>query len=210
MKKIAQGAEAKLYLTDSKIIKDRFEKGYRIKEIDQKLRKSRTKSEAKIFGKLADINFPSPKLINTDKKQKITMEYIKGPKVRDILEEKDYKKLSLEIGKKIAILHNNNIIHGDLTTSNMIFSKEIYFIDFGLSYFSHKIEDKAVDLHLLKQALESKHYKIWEKCFKAAIKAYKKESKQAKEVLTRLETVEKRGRYKGKRKKSIKLIQLFN
>jgi Kae1-associated kinase Bud32 len=200
MKKIAQGAEAKLYLTDSKIIKDRFEKDYRIKEIDKKLRKSRTKSEAKIFGKLADINFPSPKLINTDKKQKITMEYIKGPKVRDILEEKDYKKLSTEIGKKIAILHNNNIIHGDLTTSNMILSKEIYFIDFGLSYFSHKIEDRAVDLHLLKQALESKHYKIWEKCFKAAIKAYKKESKQAKEVLTRLETVEKRGRYKGKRK----------
>ena len=200
MKKIAQGAEAKLYLTDSKIIKDRFEKDYRIKEIDKKLRKSRTKSEAKIFGKLADINFPSPKLINTDKKQKITMEYIKGPKVRDILEEKDYKKLSTEIGKKIAILHNNNIIHGDLTTSNMILSKEIYFIDFGLSYFSHKIEDRAVDLHLLKQALESKHYKIWEKCFKAAIKAYKKESKQAKEVLKRLETVEKRGRYKGKRK----------
>tara|TARA_Y100000310_G_scaffold280679_1_gene300578 strand:+ start:217 stop:819 length:603 start_codon:yes stop_codon:yes gene_type:complete len=200
MKKIAQGAEAKLYLTDSKIIKDRFKKGYRIKEIDQKLRKSRTKSEAKIFGKLADINFPSPKLIKTDNKQKITMEYIKGPKVRDILEDKDYKKLSEEVGKKIAILHNNNIIHGDLTTSNMILNKEVYFIDFGLSYFSHKIEDRAVDLHLLKQALESKHYKIWEKCFKAAIKAYKKESKQAKEVLTRLETVEKRGRYKGKRK----------
>ena len=200
MKKIAQGAEAKLYLTDSKIIKDRFEKGYRIKEIDQKLRKSRTKSEAKIFGKLTDINFPSPKLIETDKKQKIIMEYIKGPKIRDILEKKDYKKLSEEIGKKIAILHNNNIIHGDLTTSNMLFSKEIYFIDFGLSYFSHKIEDKAVDLHLLKQALESKHYKIWEECFKEAIKGYKKESKEAKEVLTRLETVENRGRYKGKRK----------
>jgi len=224
MKKIAQGAEAKLYLTDSKIIKDRFEKGYRIKEIDNKLRKSRTKSEAKIFDKLTTINFPSPKLIETDKKQKIVMEYIKGPKVRDILEglssykgktnlekrrgansesfdKKDYKKLSQEIGKKIAILHNNNIIHGDLTTSNMLFSKEIYFIDFGLSYFSHKIEDKAVDLHLLKQALESKHYKIWETCFKEALKGYKKESKDVIEVLTRLETVENRGRYKGKRKK---------
>ena len=82
----------------------------------------------------------------------------------------------------------------------MILGKEIYFIDFGLSYFSHKIEDKAVDLHLLKQALESKHYKVWEKCFKAALKAYKKESEDTKEVLKRLETVEKRGRYKSKRK----------
>ena len=200
MKKIAQGAEAKLYLTDSKIIKDRFQKEYRIKEIDKRLRKSRTKREAKIFTKLAQINFPSPKLIESDDKEKIVMEFIKGPKVRDILEEKNYKKLSEEIGKKLAILHNNNIIHGDLTTSNMILSKEIYFIDFGLSYFSHKIEDKAVDLHLLKQALESKHYKVWEDCFKSALKGYKKESKDVKEVLKRLETVEKRGRYKSKRK----------
>jgi len=199
MKKIAQGAEAKLYLVDNKIIKDRFEKDYRIKEIDKRLRKSRTKREAKIFNKLEAINFPSPKLIKTDDIDKITMEFIKGPKVRDILEEKNYTKLSEEIGKKLAILHNNNLIHGDLTTSNMILAKEIYFIDFGLSYFSHKIEDKAVDLHLLKQALESKHYKVWEKCFDAAIKAYKKESKDSSEVFKRLETVEKRGRYKSKR-----------
>ena len=194
-----QGAEAKLYLKDNKIIKDRFKKEYRIEQIDSKLRKSRTKREAKIFDKLSTINFPSPKLIVTDKKEKIVMEFIKGPKVRDILEEKDYKKLSEEIGKKIAILHNNDIIHGDLTTSNMILSKEIYFIDFGLSYFSHKIEDKAVDLHLLKQALESKHYKVWEKCFDSAVKGYKKECKDSSEVFKRLETVEKRGRYKGKK-----------
>jgi len=220
MKKIAQGAEAKIYSTDDKIIKDRFKKEYRIPEIDRRLRKSRTKRESKIFDKLEAINFPAPKLIETDKKErlfsrlgktnleerrkpfdKITMEYIKGPKVRDILEEKDYKQLSEEIGKKLAILHNNNLIHGDLTTSNMIYhEKGIYFIDFGLSYFSHKIEDKAVDLHLLKQALESKHYKIWETCFKHALEAYKKESQHAKEVLKRLETVEGRGRYKSKRK----------
>ncbi len=200
MKQIAQGAEAKLYLTDNKIVKDRIRKDYRIEEIDKKLRKSRTKREAKIISKLKEINFPAPKLIESDNKEKIVMEYIKGPKVRDILEEKDYKKLSEEIGKKIAIMHNHNLIHGDLTTSNMILGKEIYFIDFGLSYFSHKIEDKAVDLHLLKQALESKHYKVWEKCFKAAIKAYKKESNHTKEIFKRLEIVEKRGRYKHKKK----------
>lgn len=202
MKKIAQGAEAKLYLTDNKIIKDRFKKDYRLKEIDVRLRKSRTKKEAKIFDKLSMLNFPAPKLIETDEKEKIIMEFIKGPKLRDVLEEKDYKSLSEEIGKKIAILHNNNIIHGDLTTSNMILSKKIYLIDFGLSFFSHKIEDKAVDLHLLKQALESKHFKIWEDCFKAALKGYEKEATDAKEVLKRLEKVEQRGRYKGKRKVS--------
>ena len=200
MKKIAQGAEAKLFLVDGKIVKDRFKKEYRIEEIDKKLRKSRTKREAKIIGKLSAIKFPAPKLVESDDKEKIIMEYIDGPKVRDVLEEKDYKKLSSEIGKKIAILHNNGIIHGDLTTSNMIFANEVYFIDFGLSFFSEKIEDKAVDLHLLKQALESKHYKVWEKCFDAAIKGYKKECKDSSLVLKRLERVEGRGRYKGKRK----------
>ena len=87
MKKIAQGAEAKLYLTDSKIIKYRFKKEYRIKEIDSRLRKSRTKREAKIFDKLSAIGFPAPKLIESDGKEKISMEFIKGPKVRDILEK---------------------------------------------------------------------------------------------------------------------------
>ncbi len=199
-KKIAQGAEAKLFLVDNKIVKDRFRKDYRIKEIDERLRKSRTKREAKIFSKLSAIGFPSPKLIESDDKEKIIMEFIKGPKVRDILEEKDYVKLCSEIGRKVAVLHNNGIIHGDLTTSNMIFSNEVYFIDFGLSFFSDKVEDKAVDLHLLKQALESKHYKVWEKCFDAAIKGYKKECKDSSLVFKRLENVEGRGRYKGKRK----------
>ncbi len=215
MKKISQGAEAIIYL-DKDIIKDRIRKNYRIKEIDEPLRKFRTKREAKILEKLALINFPSPKLIRLDK-YKIVMKEIKGKKIRDVLEKKDFLKLSKEIGKKIAILHNNNIIHGDLTTSNMILENEIFFIDagkskisgiskknkvffidFGLSYFSHKTEDRAVDLHLLKQALESKHYKVWDKCFKSALQSYKSNADNSKETLQRLEQVEGRGRYKGK------------
>ena len=202
MKKlIAQGAEAKLFLEKNRIIKDRIKKDYRIKQIDERLRKSRTRREAKILDKLQILSFPGPKLIDCDNKETIIMENIKGKMIRDILEKKDYIKLSKEIGKKIAVLHNNHIIHGDLTTSNMILNKEIFFIDFGLSFFSHKVEDKAVDLHLLKQALESKHYTICDKCFNSAIKAYEKESKQGKDVLKRLEEVEKRGRYKKKYKK---------
>ena len=81
----------------------------------------------------------------------------------------------------------------------MILDKEVYFIDFGLSFFSQKAEDKAVDLHLLKEALESKHCKIWEDCFKSAISAYKKAANSGNETLKRLEIVEKRGRYRAKK-----------
>lgn len=201
---IAQGAEAKLYLEDGEIIKDRIKKDYRIKEIDDRLRKFRTRREAKVISKLHAIDFPGPKLIDCDEKEIISMEYIDGPKLRDILDTSNYARISEEVGKKVAIMHNNHMIHGDLTTSNMIFRDEVYFIDFGLSFFSHKIEDKAVDLHLLKQALESKHYKIWEKCFKAVIHGYKKEAKDAEHILERLKQVEGRGRYKQKKKREKK------
>ncbi|MAG08250.1 Kae1-associated kinase Bud32 [Candidatus Woesearchaeota archaeon] len=195
---IAQGAEAKLFLDDN-IIKQRIKKSYRIKEIDDKLRKRRTRREAKVIQKLNIIGLPCPKLIKTDEKERLEIEFIDGDIIRDILEKNDYKQLCIEIGKQIAVMHDNTIIHGDLTTSNMILKEKIYFIDFGLSFFSHRIEDKAVDLHLLKQALESKHYKIWESCFEHVLKGYK-ESKDYDDVLKKLETVEKRGRYKRKAK----------
>jgi len=198
-KLIAQGAESKLYLDKNTVIKDRFRKKYRIKQLDEKLRKFRTKREAKVLLMLEKIKFPAPKLIFNDEKQLLKIEYIKGKLLKNILEKSNYIKLSEEIGVKVAILHNNNIIHGDLTTSNMILNKNIFFIDFGLSYYSNRSEDKAVDLHLLRQALESKHYKIWEKCFKAILKNYKKYANNSDEILNRLIVVEGRGRYKGKK-----------
>jgi Kae1-associated kinase Bud32 len=199
MKLIAQGAEARLFEKEGTIIKERFCKSYRIEEIDFKLRGSRTRREAKVITRLQQADFPCPPLIECDEEEKIIMQKIDGQKVRDILEKSDYVSLSNEIGEKIAKMHNLTIIHGDLTTSNMIFSssrKEIFFIDFGLSFFSHKIEDKAVDLHLLKQALESKHYTIWEDCFKTVLSAYTSVVQEGELILKRLEDVEKRGRYK--------------
>ena len=74
-------------------------------------------------------------------------------------------------------------------------SPKIFFIDFGLGFISQKLEDKAVDLHLLKQALEAKHFKNWEILWKEVEKGYKS-SKDATKVLERLKAVERRGRYK--------------
>lgn len=73
---------------------------------------------------------------------------------------------------------------------------KLYFIDFGLSFFSNKIEDKAVDIHLFKQALESKHYKVYKTAYEFFLKAYNPLDK--KKILERLEKVELRGRYKEK------------
>ena len=197
MKIVAQGAEAILYRENDFLIKERIKKSYRIDGIDIKLRKYRTKSEAKLLSKVEN----SPEVFDVDEKSmKIKMEFIDGKLVKNILDDMNKNKRNLllrEIGGKIAKMHDDNIIHGDLTTSNMILKNKIYFIDFGLGFVSNKIEDKAVDLHLLRQALESKHYRHFEESFKEVLEGYKL-SKNWKEVLNRLEKVERRGRYKNK------------
>jgi Kae1-associated kinase Bud32 len=207
MKKvISQGAEA-VISTDQKVItKDRVKKSYRYPALDDRLRKHRTRHEAKLLLDLEKNKFSSPKVISVDeKKATLDIEHIPGRQVKEILDanqEKDQKlclKLCKEIGEKTATMHALNIIHHDLTTSNMIMhdtKKEVYFIDFGLSFKSQKIEDKAVDLHLLLHALQSKHYKIADICFAEALAGYSAKSKDAKEVINRLHIVEKRGRYK--------------
>jgi len=191
---IQQGAEAIISLKNNQIIKNRIKKSYRIHILDEKLRKSRTKSEAKIISKLQNI-IPVPKIIDSDEKQEIIMEFIEGKKLSENLENLDYKKICKQIAENITLLHNQDIIHGDLTTSNMIFKNDkVYFIDFGLGFHSKKIEDKAVDLHLLKQALEAKHHTIAENCIRIILNNYR--TNQHEQILERIKAIEKRGRYK--------------
>jgi Kae1-associated kinase Bud32 len=174
MKEIARGAESVIYEDNNTIVKDRLKKSYRLREIDDELRKQRTRREANLLQK---VTVPHPRLINSDDKQKIVMEKIKGEKLREVLDKKP--ELARRIGELVAELHNHNIIHGDLTTSNMILDEkgEIIFIDFGLSFHSDKVEDKAVDIHLFKQALDSKHFKVYDNAKKEFIKGYKKVNK---------------------------------
>ena len=192
MKLIAQGAEAKLYKDRDLLIKYRAPKEYRIQEIDGRLRKSRTRREARILQKLAGLDFPSPRLVEFND-ERIVMSYIDGKNLSSVLEKTDFHSISRELGRKIRILHDNHIIHGDLTTSNFILKDQVYVIDFGLSFFSLKVEDKAVDLHLLRQALEAKHSSIWKPCFAYVLKAYDDGA-----VEKRLAVVERRGRYKSR------------
>ena len=267
MKKlISQGAEAKIFLVKDKIVKDRIPKGYRHKQLDKQIRTRRTRSEAKILTKALSFNINVPQVLNTDK-HTIHLQHIEGDRLSETLNsypEKKQFKIMQQLGEQTALLHKNNIIHGDLTTSNTILAtkpipkiasqnqnpasdnpspkpcnnhkctedeqfalvssnrqskddksklrgareplgdpniiersstkspaEQLYIIDFGLGFISTKIEDKAVDLHLIKQALEAKHFQNHEELFKNFLKTYKDE-----EVIKRLEVVEKRGRYK--------------
>lgn len=200
MKIIQQGAEAKIILQENSIIKDRILKSYRHVDLDKKIRKQRTKAEIKLLEKASKIiNCPKPE--KQKDFDKIKMPFIEGERLSEELNKftlKKQKEISKEIGKSIAKLHKEDIIHGDLTTSNMILKEnKAYFIDFGLGYISRKIEDKAVDLHLLKQALEAKHFENWKVLLKEILKSYEKEyPEDAEKIFQRIKAIEKRGRYR--------------
>jgi Kae1-associated kinase Bud32 len=200
MKLIGDGAEARIYLDDGKnqVVKKRIKKGYRIKFIDSKLRLRRTRREAKILAKLGNL---CPGLIDVNNSScEIVMDYVKGNLVKDLLEsvnKSERENIMYLVGINIGKMHEVNVIHGDLTTSNMVFDgKEAKLIDFGLSMVTTKTEHKAVDLHLLKQALESKHHKNYSSLFNSFLIGYKNSNPMWEEILSRLEKVEKRGRYK--------------
>jgi len=204
MKLIKQGAEAKLFLTklnyQEVIIKDRIKKEYRIKQIDEKIRKSRTSQESNLLIQAKRFGVSTPKIFEVDKKgYKIVMEYIEGERIKELLnrsDKKTIKNVCLEIGRSIGRLHSAGIIHGDLTTSNMILKDEnIYFIDFGLGFFSRKIEDQGTDLMLLQEALKSTHFKIMDICWNEIIKGYKSVYSKAEKTLKKVEEIEKRARY---------------
>ena len=114
MELIAQGAEAKIFKKKDSVVKERIKKSYRLPQIDIKLRKFRTRSEAKILRKAGQI-INVPKVLRVDdKKMTLEIEHIGGVKVRDLLDQNDEKlkrKVCRELGKSIKKLHQNDIIH---------------------------------------------------------------------------------------------------
>ncbi len=194
--KIAQGAEAVLTKENGILTKERIAKGYRIRQIDEKIRKSRTRSEANLMraARRAGINVPA---VVDESEFSLRMEYIDGNRVKGLLDNRNYTRICQGMGESIAKLHERNIIHGDLTTSNMILEgNRIFLIDFGLGFQSNRIEDKATDLHLLKEALESTHFDIAEKAWNMILKVYGREYAEGEKVIKALSKIEKRGRYK--------------
>ncbi len=193
MKLVYSGAESNIYRDKGKIIKYRIKKHYRIKEIDDKLRYSRTKLEFNLLKKAYEnrINVPQPIKISKDK-TKIIMSYL-GDKT---LKSHFSIKYIYKVGEITAKMHNLGIIHGDLTTANMIIrGGDIFIIDFGLGFFSQKSEDKATDIFLFKNALKARHTKYYKEAYKQFINGYKRYSNSPDEVISRLKEIEERRRY---------------
>lgn len=203
---IAKGAESdifkKSYLNEDAILKKRVSKSYRIKEIDDKIRYSRTKSEAKLLSDVKDTGVRTPILYDIDLNNKlILMEEINGELVKDRipkLNNKQIEELSYDIGYNIGLIHSKDIIHGDITSSNILINNDnnLVFIDFGLSYYSNLLEDKAVDLLVFKKSLKSLNSNLSDKIFNNMLKGYGSIfNNDIDDIESNIKDIESRGRY---------------
>ncbi len=201
---IARGAEAVLYREkldgQEALVKERVKKSYRLPEMDLELRSQRTRREARLLSEARRCGVVTPKVFSVDEKGfKIIMEFIEGKRLKEFLNaasEKEAAEIAERVGAQTGIMHSGGIVHGDLTTSNMILTEEkIYFVDFGLGEVSQRIEDFATDLSVLKEAIKSTHFKRMELLWNGIEKGYISAKANAKAVLKRMEEIEKRGRY---------------
>lgn len=184
-----QGAEAEIEIKKDSVIKTRPEKTYRHRELDNRIRKQRTQQE------LSSLKKARRNGVNVPKVEKTSDYILKLEKIQGKTLEEDFRPEKMKsVGENIQKLHESGLVHGDLTTKNIIADEEVFLIDFGLSEDSPSTEDRAIDLHLLKQMLESSHPEYFNEGWENFLDNYRPEFR--KKVLERLEEVENRGRYK--------------
>ncbi len=187
---IARGAEAVIALEKDTIIKTRIRKRYRLKEIDETLRRERTRMEARLISEARRCGVPTP-IIRDIIDFEIRMEYIEGTALKDIITP----QLAERTGELVGKLHTFGIIHGDLTTSNILFKDgKLFLIDFGLAYLDKTLEARGVDVHVLFQTFESTH-ENHEELIEAFKKGYARTFSNADEIIERVKEIESRGRY---------------
>ncbi|KAJ8260096.1 hypothetical protein GJAV_G00177000 [Gymnothorax javanicus] len=209
---LKQGAEARVYkgqfLGKPTIVKERFPKLYRHPALDEKLTHRRTVQEVRSILRCRKAGISTPAVYFVDYTSHcIFLEDIVGSiSVRDYIsstpvsETKPLEVLARKIGEILAKMHDDDLIHGDLTTSNMLLKlwhgsreSDLVLIDFGLSYISALPEDKGVDLYVLEKAFLSTHPNT-EDMFEALLDSYSVSSKKSQSVIKKLDEVRLRGR----------------
>ncbi|XP_056404228.1 EKC/KEOPS complex subunit TP53RK [Hyla sarda] len=204
-----QGAEARVYrgsfLGKAAVVKERFPKSYRHPALDEKLTHRRTAQEVRSILRCRKAGIAAPVVYFVDYVSNcIYMEDIEGSlTVRDfIMNAREHGgilcSLAERIGQVLARMHDEDVVHGDLTTSNILLRPphsdlNLVLIDFGLSFTSALPEDKGVDLYVLEKAFLSTHPKT-EDVFGILLKSYTATSKKSGPVIKKLDEVRLRGR----------------
>ncbi len=199
---IARGAEAVLYVekmdSQTVLVKERIKKGYRLAILDERIRRARTRVEADLIARARRAGVNAPAVLDVSD-FKIVMEWLGKDRLKEGLAKMTKNQRVYmwgRIGLAIARLHSYGIVHGDLTTSNMMVKdRDVWLIDFGLGRFTKRVEDQAVDLYLLYEAIKAAHFDLLKEGWPVILKTYKQNYSQSQSVLQRLGEIKKRRRY---------------
>ena len=200
---LKRGAEAELrridFLGRSAVEKFRVPKAYRLPQLDEELRRSRIRMEARLMSEARAAGVSVPVIYDVNLvENKIVMEFVDGPTLKEVLDRGGdaAREASREIGRIAGRLHRAGIIHGDLTTSNMLLRDgRIVLIDFSLGGKGDTAEERGVDLHLLREALTSAH-KNATAYYREVLAGYREVlGAAAQESIAKVKEIEGRGRY---------------
>ena len=197
MRLLFKGAESNIYLTKwynkKAISKIRIPKIYRQRMLDDDLRKRRTISESRMITLAKEFGLRTPYIYFVDPlRAEIVMEFISGIRASNVLTS----SICFDIGKFVSTLHLFNIIHGDVTPSNFIVNRKITMIDMGLSFYSTRKEDKAMDIKLFKEILKSTYHSSYSEFFETFLDGYRSiNSKELEKILKRVDEIDTRKRY---------------
>ncbi len=209
LKPVHRGAEAYLYLIEwfgeKAVLKYRLPKRYRHSWLDALLRRRRTVTEARAIREALRVGVMAPAIYYVDPVEAvIVMEYLPYPSLSSLIERGELEKAikaCRQVGRYAAILHENGISHGDLTTSNVLVGDDVYLIDFGLASLHSTDRDNAVDVHLFLRSLESTHPEHIDPMFQAFLDGYRGiRGGKTEKILGLVNEIRLMGRYKAERR----------
>jgi Kae1-associated kinase Bud32 len=168
---VSRGAEAKIRKVDwwgfPALLKERDAKSYRPKALDEKLRRERTRTEARLLVDARRLGVRTPILYDIDlERHRLLMEELPGATLRQMLEDPGLPPETLErsvhaFGVALGRLHAGGISHGDLTSSNVLYPDgpegRPAFIDLSMGSRSPGVEELGIDLHLVEEDLKALH-----------------------------------------------------
>lgn len=186
-----KGAEAELsktsFLGVAAVEKLRVSKEYRATALDQSIRSSRTKREARLLASAKAAGILAPVVFRVGGFS-IVMKFLQGEMLHRELDGRRIAPAEIGEAAKILVkLHSLNIVHGDYTPANLMITPEgMAVIDFGLGCISDDEEDKATDIVMMKKALGEEGQKF--------VDAYSN-AKGKPSVVRMVSDIEKRARY---------------
>jgi len=203
MRLIRRGAEAELYRTEflglPAVFKERVVKRYRHPQLDRGLRTSRLRTEARLLQEARRIGLRVPLIYDLDPEEnRLVLEDVQGPQFKEHFAKVPAKErlgLARELGRAVALLHRHDLVHGDLTTSNILVTPSgLCFLDLSMGEHSAELEAKGVDLHLLIEAFHSAHPGC-DRELEAVLSAYRGAYRDGARVVAKAEEIARRGRY---------------